>query len=186
MSFVGATGGTRILARPATRVERAFVAPGRAGVPDSRTVTRTLLLALHITAVAAWLGANLVQIVLSPRLARSSREAAAAWTRQTIWLGQRYYPLAGALIAISGVLLVLESDWPWDSGFIWVGVAVVVIGAVMGVGVFNPLADRRTRALEAGDDPAAARALGRIVPLGMLDTGLILVAILAMVHKWGT
>ena len=76
-------------------------------------MTRTLLLALHIASVAAWLGANFVQFVLSPRFARGPADIAAAWTRQTIWLGERYYSVVGALVAVSGVLLVLDGDWSW-------------------------------------------------------------------------
>ena len=146
--------------------------------------TRTLLLSLHITGVAAWLGANFVQLVLSPRFARDRPELAAAWTRQQMWLGERYYNVAGAVIAITGVLLVLDGDWSWSAGFVWVGIVVVILGGVLGVGAFAPLAKKRLAALEAGDASAAAAAQSRIIPLGLLDTVLILTAILAMVHKW--
>ena len=53
--------------------------------------TRTLVLALHITGVAAWLGANFVQLVLTPRFAAGRPTSPSAWSRQTIWLGERYY-----------------------------------------------------------------------------------------------
>ena len=89
------------------------------------TVTRTWLLALHISAVGAWLGANFVQLVLSPRFARGAPDVAAVWTRHTVWLGERYYSVVGAVIGVSGVLLVLDGDWSWSSGFIWVGVSAV-------------------------------------------------------------
>lgn len=148
--------------------------------------TRTLLLALHIAAVGGWLGANFLQLLLSPRFARDSTESASAWTRQTMWLGERYYPVAGALIGITGVLLVLDGEWPWSSGFIWVGIAVIVIGGVMGVAVFAPLSKRRLAALESGDTATADRVLKRIVPLGLLDTAFVVIAVLAMVHKWMT
>jgi hypothetical protein len=147
-------------------------------------MTYTVLLALHITAVAAWLGANFVQLVLSPRFARGPADLAAAWTRQTIWLGERYYIAAGAVIAVTGVLLVLDGDWPWSAGFIAVGITVVVIGAVMGSVFFGPLAKRRAEALESGDGAAADAAQRRILPLAFLDTALVLIAILAMVDKW--
>jgi hypothetical protein len=147
-------------------------------------MTRTLLLAVHIAGVAAWLGANFVQLVLSPRFARGPADVAAAWTRQTIWLGERYYNVVGALIAISGVLLVLDGDWSWSAGFVWVGISVVVIGGVLGVGFFGPLAKRRATALEAADGPGAAGAQTRIIRLAVLDTALVLTAVLAMVDKW--
>jgi hypothetical protein len=147
--------------------------------------TRNVLLALHIAGVAAWLGANFVQAVLSPRFAKGPADAAAAWTRQTIWLGERYYTAAGGVIAVTGVLLVLDGDWDWSTRFIWVGIAVIIIGAVLGVRVFGPLAKQRAEALESGDMPTANAAMGRIIPFAIVDTVLVLLAILAMVDKWG-
>ncbi len=147
-------------------------------------MTRTLLLALHITAVSAWLGANFVQLVVSPRLAREPAAVAAAWTRQTIHLGERYYIAAGVTLGATGVLLVLESDWSWSSGFIWVGIAVVTIGAVLGGTVFGPLAHRRADALEAGETAAADAAQRKIIRFAIFDTALILITVLAMVDKW--
>jgi hypothetical protein len=165
-----------------------LVAPraGAGGLRQTAAMTRTLVLALHITAVAAWLGANFVQLVLSPRFARGPADVAAAWTRQTIWLGERYYIAAGVLIGVTGVVLVLDGDWSWSSGFIWVGIAVVVIGAVLGATAFGPLAKQRAEALESGDASAAAEAQGNILRLAVLDTALVLTAVLAMVDKWMT
>jgi hypothetical protein len=146
--------------------------------------SRTLLLTLHIVAVAGWLGANFVQLVLAPRFARVSNEIASAWARQTIWLGERYYPIVGAVIAITGVLLVLDTDRSWSAGFIWVGVTVVVIGGVLGGAFFGPLAKKRVAALDEGDVSRADGVQRRIIPLALLDTALVITAILAMVHKW--
>jgi hypothetical protein len=147
-------------------------------------VTRTLLLWIHIGSMAGWLGANFVQLVLTPRFARAGTEVAAAWTRQTIWLGERYYNVLGVLTGVTGVLLVLDGDWSWGSGFIWVGIVVVIVGAVLGVAHFGPQAKARAAALESGDLAAADRALARILPAAYLDTALILLAALAMVDKW--
>ena len=147
--------------------------------------SRTIVLALHITGVAAWLGANFVQAVLTPRFAKERADIAAAWTRQTIWLGERYYTAVGALIGITGVILVLDNDWDWSSKFIWVGIGVIVIGAILGGAVFGPLAKQRVAALEAGDMETAEKTVGKIIPFAILDTVLVLLAVLAMVHKWG-
>ena len=146
---------------------------------------RTLVLTLHIAGVAAWLGANFVQMVLAPRFAKASNEIAAAWTRQTIWLGERYYSAVGALILITGVVLVIDGDWRWSTKFILLGIAIVFIGGTLGVAVFGPLAQKRADALDAGDDAAASAAMQRIIPWGAVDTILVLLTVLAMVDKWG-
>ena len=146
--------------------------------------SRTLLLGLHIAAIAGWLGANYVQLVLARRFARSDPPTALAWTRASMWLGQRYYPVVAVLILVSGVLLVLDNDWSWGSGFIWVGVSVVVLGGIIGGAVLAPLSEQRVKALEEGDMAAADQRLRRIVVVGSFDTVLVLIAVLAMVHKW--
>jgi len=147
-------------------------------------VTRTWLLWLHIAGVAAWLGANFVQLALAPRFTKESAEAQSVWTRQQMWLGTAYYGPVGALIAITGVLLVWHGHWSWGAGFVWVGISVVVIGAVLGVAAFTPMMQRRVDALERGDTAAAGAALDRVLGLAALDTVLVLTAVLAMVHKW--
>jgi hypothetical protein len=147
-------------------------------------MTRTLLLALHITSVTAWLGANFVQLVLAPRFAKEPTAVALAWTRHTNWLGERYYIVVGVLVGVSGVLLVLDGPYDWDAGFVWLGISVVVIGAVLGGAVLGPLGNQRLEALESGDEPRAAAVMSRIMQVGTLDTVLIMLTILAMVDKW--
>jgi hypothetical protein len=146
---------------------------------------RTLMLTLHITGVAGWLGANFVQMVLAPRFAKASNEVAAAWTRQTLWLGERYYTAVGLLIIVTGTILVIDGDWSWSTRFILLGIATVLIGGILGIAVFAPLAQKRVDALDAGDDATAARAMQRIIPWGVLDTVLVLLTVLAMVDRWG-
>jgi uncharacterized membrane protein len=146
---------------------------------------RTLVLTIHIAGVAGWLGANLTQLVLNPQMARQGREVEASWTRAQMFLGQRYYNVVGAVIAVTGVLLVLhEPVADWSSGFVWVGLAVVVLGGVLGVAVFTPLTHRRLAAIEAGDEAGRAASAQRTVVMACIDTALVLTAVLAMVHHW--
>lgn len=60
----------------------------------------------------------------------------------------------------------------------------MVIGAVTGAVGFGPLAKRRASALESGDSADAASAQGRIIPLALVETALVLLAVLAMVERW--
>jgi hypothetical protein len=146
---------------------------------------RTFILTLHIAGAAAWLGANFVQMVLAPRFAKASNEVAAAWTRQTIWLGERYYTTAGVLILITGTILVVDGDWRWSTEFILLGIVTVFIGGILGITVFAPLAQKRVNALEAGDDASAGDAMQKIIPWAVVDTLLVLLTVLAMVDRWG-
>jgi hypothetical protein len=146
---------------------------------------RTVVLAIHILSVACWFGANVVQLLLSPRYARGDVAEAVGWTRQTIWLGERFYTTNGAVLALSGITLVIDGPWGWSDPFVWVGIAVVAIGGVMGGAFFGPLAKQRLAALEAGDTAAADAAQARIIPLAYVDSALIVLAVLAMIDKWG-
>ncbi len=147
--------------------------------------TRTLLLGLHIASVACWLGADLLVHLVSPRIDRDSLEAQAAWTRVQVWMHERYYPAVAVPAVLTGVLLVLDGDWSWSSDFIWVGVGAVIGGAALGGGGLGSLTKRRLVALESGDASGAAETGRKIQLLGLVVTALPLIAILAMVDKWG-
>jgi uncharacterized membrane protein len=143
---------------------------------------RNVLLVVHIAAVAGWLGGNFSQFFLLPQFARAGGGVAAAWFEATGRMARRYYNIAGTILAVSGVLLLLDSDgaYHWSSGFVGVGIAVVVIGGVTGGAFFAPDADRLA---------AAARANGtvrirRFLMVLCVDTTLVLTAVLAMVAKW--
>jgi hypothetical protein len=146
--------------------------------------TRTVLLTLHIAAVAAWFGADVVQHVISPRLERAGGAVAAAWARAQLLLHERYYPAVAATVLATGIWLVIEVGWSWSSGFIWVGVAAIVGGATLGGGGLGSLTKQRITALDAGDTAAAEATLRRARVLSVLVTLLPLVAILAMVDRW--
>jgi hypothetical protein len=146
--------------------------------------TRTLLLTLHIALAAGWIGADFAVHVLSPRLHQGPTATQLAWARQIEWLHAKYYAAVAVLLLASGVLLVLDGDWSWSSGFIWVGVGAIVGGATLGGGGLGSLAKRQVAALESGDAAAVAAARRAMVPLSIVVTALPIVAVLAMVDKW--
>lgn len=140
---------------------------------------RNALLVVHIAAAAAWLGANFTQLALTPWFVRRGGEVAAGWFEATSLLAKRYYSAAGAVLAVTGVLLVIESGYEWSAGFIAVGITVIVIGAVLGVAFFGPEGERLVEASRAGTPNA-----GRYLQVAVVDTGLVLFAIWAMVSRW--
>jgi hypothetical protein len=146
--------------------------------------SRTVLLSLHIASIASWLGADMVQHAVRRRWQRETGDAALAWARMVFWLHDRYYAVVAGLIALTGVSLVLDGDWSWGSGFIWVGISTVVAGGVLGGVVLKGLAKRQIDALEAGDSEAEAATRRRMLPIEVFLTLAVLVTILAMVSKW--
>ena len=147
-------------------------------------MVRTLLLAAHLAGMAAWLGANFTQLAVARFYGHQPTEARLAWVRATGLMATRYYNTAGALIGATGVGLVLHGHWSWSSGFIWVGIAVLVIGGAMGTGGFVPTSARLAAALRAEQPEEVRRLDRRILVLAIVDTTLVLTTVLAMVHKW--
>lgn len=147
-------------------------------------MTRDLLLLVHIAAAAAWLGANFVQLTVGKRMLARPDETAARWAETTGRLVSTYYNVAGTLLGVTGVLLVLDGDWAWSSGFVAVGITALVIGGVLGVIEFGPLAKKIAAAARAGDAPTFARLVKRNVVSALFDSTVVLTTILAMVDKW--
>jgi hypothetical protein len=145
---------------------------------------RNVLLTLHIVAVTGWLGADILQYALAPRLRRESPEVTKAWARQQVWLHDVYYAAVAVVIAVTGVALVLHGHWSWSSTFIWVGVGAIVGGATLGGGGLGSMAKKRLAALEAGDAAAAEAAGHRHLPLALIVSALPVIAIFAMVQRW--
>jgi len=147
--------------------------------------TRTALLALHITAIASWLGADVLQHAMRHRWKRETPDVNLAWARMQFWMHDRYYVVVAAVIVLTGIGLVQDGDWAWSSSFIWFGIGTIVAGATLGGIVLKRLAQTRADALSAADAEAAAVAYGRALPIEVLLTAFVLITVVAMVHKWG-
>lgn len=147
---------------------------------------RNLLLVLHIIAVSAWLGANFVQIVVAPRMARVGGSTHLAWLSTSRMLGQRYYNVAGVLLGVTGVLLVIETPYEFSAGFVAVGLSTIVVGALLGVFGFERWTKRQMLALESSppDEPVATRMAQRVLVGALFDSALVILAIVTMVVKW--
>ena len=142
------------------------------------------MLLIHIASAGTWLGANMVQMA-TPGLALAQGPATAAgWARITAALARRLYMPASILLLASGVGLVMNSPvYGFGDLFVNIGFAVIVIGAVLGIVVFAPNAERLARAYEVGDQPEIKAANGRLARFGALDTVLVLVAIAVMILR---
>lgn len=141
---------------------------------------------LHIASAGAWLGANVVQALAPSLAAQQGAAAAAGWFRIAGALSKRLYMPAGILLLLTGVVLVLLNDaYGFAEPFVTVGFTVIVIGALLGILVFEPGSEVAANAVESGDQAAIRSATGRLGAFGTLDTILILVAITAMVFRWG-
>jgi len=145
------------------------------------------VLVLHIVAVAAWLGANLVQAFMASRTRNAGRAERRWWVETQGAMARAYYNVAGIVVLATGIALVLDDQRPgeFSSTFVSIGFAAVIIGAVLGIVVFGPGSRKIAAAIDAGDE-ATERALDtRLGLFGAVDTLVVVVTIAAMVGKWG-
>lgn len=148
---------------------------------------QSLLLVLHIIGVSAWLGTSIAQFAGRSRFDAAGGQTAATWWDTTVRFGQVVYTPAGVLVLLTGVGLVLSSDggYSFSDMFVSVGFLVIIAGIVLGVAVFGPKGRLAAESYRQGDASAARAQVALISRFGVLDTLLVLVAIVAMVMKWG-
>lgn len=147
---------------------------------------RNFLLVVHIAAAGIWLGASATQMVVAPMLTRQSGEVASAWMTASMNLSKRLYPIAGTAILAAGIGLVLVSDvYEFTDVFVGIGIVVIVVAGLLGSRLFTPVAAQAADAYRSGDTTAGRAASSKIARFGLLDVVLLLVAITAMVAKWG-
>lgn len=146
---------------------------------------RDILLVLHIAGAGTWLGANVVQAVVPPAMARTGTGALAGWYRTTKQLSTRLYIPASLLILVTGVLLVLQSDaYGFGSTFVTVGFGMIILGGILGRFVFEPGGETAAAAAESADAGAIRAAAGRLATFGAIDTLLLLFTMTVMVLRW--
>jgi len=147
---------------------------------------RDLLLVLHIVGVATWLGANMVQFLSTKRLVAQGSQVAAAWTGMTLLWGRILYMPAAILVLVTGTWLVIDSEWAeFSHAFVSVGFTVIIVSTILGMVVIAKIAGRATSAFGAGDDSTGNAEINKLIPWAALDTVLVVIAIIAMVGKWG-
>lgn len=145
------------------------------------------LLTLHILGAATWLGANVALLFLGRRYSTAGGEVAAAHWRSSGAMGKLVQTPAAIVILLTGIALILTGDGGigFGSTFVSIGFAVIIIGAILGMAVFGPRSEQAAALHESGDGNQAAKVVSRLYATATLDTALVVLAIAAMVGKWG-
>ncbi len=147
---------------------------------------RQTLLVLHIIGVATWLGGNLVLAFVGPRIGSAEASTRVWWAETQGAMARVLYNIAGILVLITGVGLVLESDFfEFSNMFVSLGFLAVIVGAVLGMAVFGPGSRALAAAIRDGDAEAERSMSARLTAFGVLDTIVVVITIVAMVGKWG-
>ena len=149
---------------------------------------RDTLLVIHILAAGAWIGANVVQFLVTPTVHRKPAAVAADWHRTIVGLLRVLYMPAAMIVLITGLLLVTavdDSPFEMSDTFVSIGFLAVIVGAGLGMGFFAPNGRKAADAYDAGDVTTAAALDRKIVAGGLVDMAVLVVTVIAMVSKWG-
>ena len=146
-----------------------------------------ILLFVHITAIAIWVGGGFMLALTGARAAKAGPPSPQMVVRnlQTAeWLGPHFYAPVIFVSLISGIWLVLEVDYGFGHFFILWGLATIVLAGTMGMTFFVP----RAKALiahinEKGVDAEAQASLAQIAMVSKLLIGLLILTIYVMVYK---
>lgn len=144
-----------------------------------------ILLIVHIAAAGTWFGANVMQAVAPPMMAKQGVEAVAAWYRVGANLSKSLYMPAAILLVVTGVWMVLRIDaFGFGTRFVTIGFGMVVLGAILGIVVFTPGGEAAAQAVESGDQGRIKATTAKLTTWGTVDTLLILFTIGVMVIAW--
>jgi hypothetical protein len=145
-----------------------------------------LLLVVHILSAAIWIGTAVFFGYAGPRFRTIGGPAVAGWIEVALGAIPRFISPVAILTMLSGVVLVLvEDEWGWDDGFVWIGLGVFVLVLAVGVGWNAPNLRKGLASLEAGDFPAVGAAMRKVANGGLVMVGLLVLAEFAMVYRLG-
>jgi hypothetical protein len=82
-------------------------------------------------------------------------------------------------------MVLLSDAYGFGTLFVTIGLAMIIIGALLGILVFDRGSQQAATAIEAGEQAAIRSATGRLAGFGVLDTVLLLFTITAMVLRLG-
>lgn len=149
-----------------------------------------VLLWLHVTFAALWVGGSVALTVLAT-MAQRSNDAARVQSVVTTAesFGSRYFGPIGMLAVLFGVGLVLEGPWSFGDAWIPASLGLVVVSILIGA-VFLSRETARARealAASAGAFTTESRAaVNRIIVASWIDAAILVAVIFLMTTKPGT
>lgn len=145
-----------------------------------------LYLLVHVGAATIWIGAAFAMAILETRaILAGSAERVVALAHEGAFLGPSLYLPANLLVLVSGVLLVGDASWGYDTLWIQLGLGGFAISFVIGAAFFGRGWATVGRLVEEeGVDSRRVHAqIRRMVVGSWLDLGVLLAVLVVMVAK---
>lgn len=145
------------------------------------------LLFFHIAMAAVWVGgATMIQLFALRALRAQSPQRMADLAGDVEWIGSRILTTAAGLAFVSGVLIVIDSDfYGFGDDWITIGLMLFAVTFVAGAAFFGPESGRIKKLIQAegaGSSEVQAR-IRRILALSRADLMLLFLLIFDMAVK---
>lgn len=156
----------------------------------------TFVIFVHVASAVVAFGATFAYPLIETTLQRTDLRALPAWHEAQNQVGHKLITPGAILILISGIYMVSTDRWDGVGSF-WFSAAgaIVIVLLGLGHGFFAPNARKRrdqaradlaAGAAERGQMSPEYEALTkRVMPVGILSSLLVLIALLLMVWKPG-
>lgn len=144
----------------------------------------TFLLFLHVSVAVIWIGGGLMMQMFGIRAAMSQDPARMAALGHDIeWIANRLFIPSSLIAFISGILLVIESDfYGFGDDWIVIGLALYATTFFAGLLFLGPESGRIGKLSAEGSPEAGARTL-RLIMLARLDLVLLFLLLYDMTVK---
>ena len=150
-----------------------------------------LLLFTHIAMAAIWVGGGAMIQFFALRIMKATDPMRMAEFGQDVeWVGTRVFIPASGLAVLSGILLVIESEfWGFGDDWIVIGLILFAITFLAGFLFFGPESGRlgKLAETEGPTSPVVQARMQRLIALSRADLMLLFLLIFDMAVKpsWG-
>jgi uncharacterized membrane protein len=141
---------------------------------------------VHVTGAVLWVGGGLTLTILALRAERSADPAEMATiAKQAAFVGERVFAPIGLVVLAMGIAMVINLDLGWGTSWIVIGLVGYAITFLTGLLVLGPQAKRIGQLIETVGAEAAETqaAIKRILLIALVDEGVLLLVVAAMVLK---
>lgn len=145
------------------------------------------LLFFHISMAAVWVGGGaMIQLFALRALRARDPKRMADFAGDVEWIGSRILTAASALAFVSGLLLVIDSDfYGFGDDWITLGLILFAVTFLAGTFFFGPESGRIKKLIEAEGptSPAVQARIQRILALSRADLMLLFLLLFDMAVK---
>lgn len=148
---------------------------------------REVMLVLHILGAALWIGGGIVTVAARRAMVRRGSTPAVGWMDFEATLGKVFFPVAAVLTLLSGIVLVLMAhQYGFLDLFVIIGIAAFLFSAIGNSAYVGRTDARAVASWREGDEPTARSLVANTTRFHLLDNAVLVLALVAMVYRWGS